>query len=155
MKPLFSFVKEERGFSHPHFCRRILERKGKTGVFVAHSESFRACWMWFFTGIAVEHASLVFCGCDFGLEVNLWEKSWFSMQSCRIPKQVPDHHDLNRQVKKTYFTHSFFPPNFVGSNDDFSFDMLGISLVSLGCKCKDSTSPNKNQLGETRSSFFR
>ena len=107
MNPLFSFVKEERGFSHPHFCRRILEvRKGKTGVFVVYWESFRACWMWFFTGIVIERASLVLCGYDFGLEViPCGKKPWFSKQSCRIPKQVPDH-QLNGEVKKR--THSFF-----------------------------------------------
>lgn len=69
MKPLFSFVEEERGFSHPHFCRRILEERGKQ-VFLlrirSHSEHV-GCG--FSRGIAVEHASLVFCGCDFGVEV--------------------------------------------------------------------------------------
>ena len=56
MNPLFSFVEEERGFSHPHFCRRILERKGKLTVFLLRIRSHSR-------GIAVEHASLVLCGC--------------------------------------------------------------------------------------------
>ena len=46
------------------------------------------------------------------LEVNLREKSLYSMQSSRIPKQV---------VKSTKVLHSFFPPILVVQNDDFLF----------------------------------
>ena len=52
MNPLFSFVEEEEGLSHPRFCRRILEERGKRcfccvlGVILSMLDVFfsRASW---------------------------------------------------------------------------------------------------------------